>query len=205
MASATASSNRRSSPKPATAALILALLLALVAGGCGGGSDSSSATAAGAADTATAAESARPPAIAREESEAADKSIQRYGSEADGDEKAAVVAAMRSFFRALAKPDYAKLCAGLSASNREQLQQLLELKHEGPADCPSVLPKLLVPGPSPEARKAAAAAIGRVRIGDGSAFVLFKPAGGKLSYFVLQEEDGSWKATGLSAGTPLSP
>lgn len=143
--------------------------------------------------------------IEEEEAESGDQSIQEYGSEASGGEEEAIVATMRSFFRALAARDFTKVCAGLTSANREQLQQYAKLKHEGSATCASLLKTLLSPAGFGEARKAATATVSRVRVGEGNAFVLFRPAGGKVSYFVLKEEDGKWKSTSISAGSPLVP
>jgi hypothetical protein len=68
-----------------------------------------------------------------------------------------------------------------------------------------LLGTLLTSASSSEAKKAAAATVSRVRINDGTAFVLFQPRGGKPSYFVMKEEDGAWKATSISVGAPLHP
>jgi hypothetical protein len=112
---------------------------------------------------------------------------------------------MRSFLRAYGARDYAGVCAGLASLNREQLAQFTKSKSGSPHSCPALLAKLLSPTAAPEAKRAAAGAISGVRIGKGTAFVLFRPAGGKPSYFVLKEEDGAWKAIGLAPGTPLHP
>jgi len=144
------------------------------------------------------------PSIAEEEAAPGDHSIQNYGAEAGGEEKAAVLAAMRSFIAALASSDYARACAALPAANREQMQQFFKAQHHG-GSCAAVLAKLLSPAATTEAKKALGATISKVRVGEGNAFVLFRPAGGKLSYFVMKEEGGAWKATSLAAGSPLYP
>jgi hypothetical protein len=190
-------------------ALALLACLALLVGGCGS-SGPGAARSTGAATTAAGANAPdasveHPPSIAEEEAQAGDHSIQSYGTEAKGSEAEAVVAAMRSFFRAMAAPDYANACAGLTSSNREQLAQFAKIKKEPAKGCASQLATVLVPGASPAAKKAAVAKISRVRIGGGNAFILFRPAGGQLSYFVMKEEGGQWKATSLTAGTPLHP
>ena len=134
------------------------------------------------------------------------KSILDYGSAAGGAEKAAASAAARSFFAALAARDYGRLCDGLSAGNHEQLQGFLKLKHLQGKGCAAVLKTLLV---SPQiiatARKAAHAAITSVRVKGDTAFVLFKPAGGPRSFFVMKRQKGVWKATSLAPGLPLNP
>jgi hypothetical protein len=131
-----------------------------------------------------------------------DDSIQTFGTEAEGDEKDAVVSAMRSFLRALAASDYAKVCAGLTASNREQLQAFLKAKKET-GNCTTVLSKVLVGGAN-EAKKAANGAIYQVRVEDENAFVLFTPEGGKASYFVMKREGDEWKSTSIGSGAPIN-
>jgi hypothetical protein len=145
------------------------------------------------------------PSIAEEESESADQSIQEFGSEAEGTEAEAVVDTMRSYFRALANRNLQGVCSGLLAANREQLEEFAKAKPGGPEDCVGVLKNLLSPAAAAEAKKTFGATISKVRVGDGHAFVLFRPPGGRVSYFVLEEEDGSWKATSIAPGAPLVP
>jgi hypothetical protein len=121
---------------------------------------------------------------------------------AGGSGKAALTAAAHSFFTAMATRDYARLCTGLAASNREQLAAFVK---GGQGGCAAALKALLDPAAAAEARKAADAAVTSVRIKGDSAFVLFRPKGGVLSYFVMKEEGGRWKATSLEPGTPLNP
>jgi len=135
-----------------------------------------------------------------------DNSIQTYGDEASGGEKAAVTSAMFAFFRALAAKDYAKVCAGVSEKTREGVEQFMKLQHKE-GSCPSILESIIgaSPGGAQEAKKAANGSVGHVRVGEGNAFILFTPAGGKPSYFVMKQEGGQWKATGFNAGAPLNP
>jgi hypothetical protein len=165
-----------------------------VAAGCGGSGSSSGSEGS----MATTAPVTAPPS-------SGDHSIQEYGSEARGGEKEAAISAMHAFLTAVAGRDYAKVCTSLTSSSRGQLAQLAKLKHETATGCPALLAKLLSPTASSEAKRAARATISRVRVGEGNAFVLFRLPGGTVSYFVMKEEGGSWKATSLSAGTPLHP
>jgi hypothetical protein len=144
--------------------------------------------------------------LTKEEEEPGDHSIQEYGSEASGGQKEAVLSAMNNFIDALATKDYDSVCTGLVKANREQLSKYMQAASgSSGGGCAAVLKKLLVPAAAAEARKNLHPAIGRVRIGEGSAFVVFRPAGGKLSYFVLKEEDGEWKSVSLAPGTPFAP
>ncbi len=201
-----------------------------MAGGCGGGDEGSTGAAATqgtAPATQTQAQPAKPPpadaggggdsgqgqsggsnkaqpSIPEEEAQTSDKSIQEYGSEVTGDEADAVTEAMGTFLAAMASRDFARVCAGLTVASRQQLQQFANAQ-SGPRGCSGMLARILIPAISAEAKKAINATISRVRVGDGNAFVLFRPDGGKLSYFVMKEEDGTWKAIGLSPGTPFVP
>ena len=145
------------------------------------------------------------PSIAAEEAAPGDHSIQEYGAEAEGGEREALLAAMHSFFRAIAASDYSRVCSGLLGANREQLQQFSKLQGGAGADCAQSLAKLLTPTAAGEAKKAAAATIGRVRVKGDIAFVLFRPPGATLSYFAMKREGGAWKAISLAPGTPLNP
>lgn len=176
----------------------------MAVGGCGSGSSSSSTTAA----TAPPAKSATPPAAPAPRSPAENSpgsTITEYGAAAEGSGKAAVIAAAHSFFTAIATHDYAALCAGLAASNREQLAAFAK-GEGGPGGCAAALKKLLgSAAAATEAREAAAAPITSVRIKGATAFVLFTPKGGSASYFVMKEEGGRWKAISLEPGAPLNP
>jgi hypothetical protein len=114
-----------------------------------------------------------------------------------------VVAAAHSFFTAMATHDYARLCAGLGVSNREQLAAFVKGKSSG--GCVAALKTLLTATAATEGRKAAEAVVTSVRVKGGTAFVLFRPKGGVPSYFVMKEEGGGWKAIGLAPGTPIDP
>lgn len=212
--------------------LAVAVVLALAgAVGCGGSSgvDSSSSTATAAKETTSAAKpsakgsggsaqakaadkgqgqasgQAKPkPSIAQEEEAPGDHSIQEYGAEAEGSEKEAVLAAMHSFLAAMSTGQHARVCAALLAPARAQLVQLAKAQGKG-GSCTVILAKFLNPSVAAEAKRAAKGTIGRVRVGEGNALVLFRPQGGKLSYFVMKEEDGAWKATSVALGAPLYP
>ncbi len=133
-----------------------------------------------------------------------DDSIQTFGTTVEADEEEEIVDSMRAFFRAIANLDYPAMCDGLTSSNRAAFQQYLKLqKEEG--SCETVLETLLQKAVAPEARRAANGVVYQVRVEDGNAFVLFTPEGGRASYFVMKEEDGAWKATGLATGTPFDP
>ena len=182
--------------------LLAVLALVVGAAGCGSGSSGTGTTAAAPSPPAkTGGTPEAPPANPKESSPGS--SITGYGTAAGGSARAAVLAAAHSFFTAMAGGDHARLCAGLTAVNREQVAAFTKGKH--PGGCAAALKALLVPAAATEARKAAAAAVTSVRIKGGTAFVLFRPKGGVPSYFVMKEEGGAWKAIGLAPGTPIDP
>jgi hypothetical protein len=172
------------------------------AAGCGSGSSSSTTATAPPARSAT---TARTPAPRSPAESSPGSSITGYGAAAHGSGKAAVTAAAHSFFTAMARGDYAGVCAGLAASNRKQIAQFAKLRHEAATGCAASLAGLLSPAAAAEARKAAEATIGKVRIKGGTAFVIFRPKGGVPSYFVMRKEGGGWKAISLAPGTPIDP
>jgi len=206
------------------ATLTLGVLLAVLVAGCGSSSSSSTSTGTAASSgtaTATSGATSTPsesnsgggstttsPAgsggsSSSGSSETPDNSIQTYGSAAAGGEKAELSKAAFAFFSAMAARDYAGVCAGLSASNRTELQAFLKAKHQA-GGCAAIL-KTLIPRAVPEARKAAQGTLTAVRVKGDTAFVLFRPKGGAPSYFVLKREGGAWKAISLAPGTPLNP
>jgi hypothetical protein len=132
-----------------------------------------------------------------------DDSIQTFGEEAEGDEKDEVVAAMRSFFRALASGDADRVCAGLSSGNLKQFELFLKAqKKEG--DCTTVISGFLGRQKG-EAERAGNGQVYQVRVEGENAFVMFIPEGGSPSYFVMKREDDEWKSTSVSTGTPFDP
>jgi hypothetical protein len=206
---------------------LLAAALALAAVGCGSSSTSStsSTSSSATAPTGTAATQATAStpseattttgagtgqsgqgsaAGASSSSQTPENSIKTYGSAASSTLKGTLAAAAFSFFRAIAASNYAKVCEGLSASNRKGLEAFTKAKHEK-GGCPTTLKMLIATRGVPEARKAAAGKLISVRVKGSTAFVIFQPKGGRPSYFVLKREGGAWRAISPSLGTPLNP
>jgi len=209
--------------RPLTA-LALAAALAAALAGCGSGSSSSTSTSSEAASPPSAPQSSSTEAAGQpsgsgagttqgssgssgsspSSSQTPENSIKTYGSAASAAEKAALGAAAFSFFRALAAPDYPKVCSYLTASNLQQLGALLKYKHQH-GSCPSVLKMLISRAGAPEIRKAAAGKLTAVRVKGDTAFVLFTPKGGQPSYFVMKREGSAWSPISLASGAPLYP
>jgi hypothetical protein len=143
----------------------------------------------------------------REEGESGDQSIQEFGSEADEEEEAEVVGAMRSFVTSMRDGDFEAVCDGLNAKMRQQMEVFLKAQKEqaSAGGCPQLLRQLI---PDPERKKAQRILDGvvtRVRIDGDNAFVLVKPPGEGVNYFVLTREEDKWGATSLAVGSPLVP
>lgn len=189
-------------PRLARVILGLALSVALALGAIGCGSGSSTTTSSAASPGTPPASPAAAAASGGESSPGA--GIKEYGAAAGATTKATVAAAAHSFFAAMARGDYARLCGDLSDANLQQLRAFLKGRVRS-TGCAAVVKTLLNTTAAGEARKAASAPITAVRIKGATAFVLFRPKGGVPSYFVMKEEGGSWKATSLGPGAPIEP
>jgi len=132
--------------------------------------------------------------------EGGDASIQGYGSGANGSDVKELEKAAFAFFRAMKTRDFPEVCKDLLKANREELQSYMKA-----GTCSAVLNQLLSPAVVVEARKALFGTVTEARIKGGSAFLLFRPQGGPLSFIVLKRENGAWHPTSLALGTPLSP
>jgi hypothetical protein len=169
-------------------ALILTLAPLLFLAGCGGdGSGGTTATGASKPGSAPGGE----------------KSIEQFGQESGGVDRAEVLAAFQGYFDAVADGDYAAACAHLSATVKRSLTQIAEGR-SGRASCATSLPKLLAPSAANSARQQAGGNVSKVRIQGGKAFVVYHAPGAKLYQLYLLREGGGWKATTLS-GSILVP
>jgi hypothetical protein len=131
------------------------------------------------------------------------RSLQTFGSSAEGKQEAEVLAAFRGYLKDVVNKNFAGVCHVLTDPNLEQLKAYVA-KTGKAASCPALLAKLLAPLAQP-ARDAAAGKIGQVRLKGTDAIVLFTPRGGKPSWFTMTEEAGRWRVISLTAGTPLNP
>lgn len=131
------------------------------------------------------------------------RSLQTFGSSAEGKQEAEVLTAFRGYLKDVVSKNFAGVCHVLTDANLEQLKAYVA-KTGKAASCPALLAKLLAPLAQP-ARDAAAGEIGQVRLKGSDAIVLFTPRGGKPSWFTMTKEAGRWRVISLTAGTPLNP
>jgi hypothetical protein len=173
----------------ATRALALTLAFAFLAvlPGCGGGSETSSSTAA----------------VNTQDSNGGEKSIEQFGEESAGGNRAAILAAFHGYFEAVADGDYAVACAHLAASVKRSLAQIVG-RGAGELSCAASLPKLLAPSATTSARQQGEGRVSKVRVEGGKAFVVYHAPGAKLYQLYMLREEGGWKATTLT-GSILVP
>lgn len=161
-----------------TAALVLAAAASSLYA-CGGASKETAKTAAGT------------------RSRGSEASIERFGSEAEGAEREAVLRAERGYLMALAGGNAPRACSYLSTAVRLSLKEFARPSQE--AECSRILPDVISAAAPASARQQAAGKVRRVRIDGGRAFVLFRAPGARLYVFTLRREESGWKVTTLLA------
>jgi hypothetical protein len=129
------------------------------------------------------------------------RSLQTFGSSAEGKPEAEVVAAFRAYLKDVATGNFARVCHTLTDANLRQLKEYVA-KTGKERSCPVLLAELLASQAQP-ARDAAAGEIGQVRLKGTDAIVIFTPRAGKPSWFTMTKEAGRWRVISLTAGTPF--
>lgn len=129
--------------------------------------------------------------------EGGEKSIERFGAEASGPERAALLDAFHSYLKAIAAGNSGTACSRLAARVRHSLEQLAsgESRREG---CAAILPRLLAPAAAGAARQQAEGRVTRIRVGGDRAFIVFHAPGARLYQLTLVREGGRWKASTAS-------
>jgi hypothetical protein len=131
------------------------------------------------------------------------RSLQTFGTSAEGKPEAEVLAAFRGYLKDVATGNFAGVCHTLTDASLRQLKEYLA-KRGKEESCPALLAELLSSEAQP-ARDAAAGEIGLVRLKRTDAIVLFTPRGGEPSWFTMTKEAGRWRVISLTTGTPLDP
>jgi hypothetical protein len=174
------------------AGIALVLAVAVAAGGCGGGTEGT--------DSEPAPVSS---ANSSEQSGGAERSIEEFGTEASGSDRAGLLASFRGYLDALAAREYASACSRLSAGVQRSLNQLLP-KSQRAGVCSAALPRLLSPTASAVARSQARGTVTKVRMQGDRGFVVYHAPGAKLYQMPMSREGGAWKL-GLVTGSVLVP
>ncbi len=143
-----------------------------------------------------------------------DNSIQTYGTQAEGDERDEVIRTMRAFFATLAAEGVEDACAYFSENYKQSLADFSssvqpgEQEGDSTPDCTEIARFMLRTSPKgalkTEARKGTSATVLRVGIEEDTALITMRTRKGRLSYFVMNREDGEWKVGSLVIA-PLRP
>lgn len=132
-----------------------------------------------------------------------DNSIQEYGDEAGGGERAEATEAVLALFRAMESGDWSEVCAKyLSAANLEQLKLLSEKSKDAQGKgCAELIGGFTqnIPGRTPDSPKDS---IASMRVEDGVGFAIYRGIDDKGYAIPMKLEGGVWKLTAL-APTPL--
>jgi hypothetical protein len=179
----------------------LALPLCLLLGACGGGGASTESTQASTA-TAPSSDASTPAQLAATRRRAAaaapfveakaDNSIPTYGREAGGAERSRARVSLAAYLRARQKEDWAGACRGLSASTRAGFRKL----SKGKATCPSLIAALSKGVDLTDPLKGPLLSL---RVQGIHGFALFYGPAGEKYVMPVRGEEGTWKATELSA------
>ncbi|HWO83745.1 MAG TPA: hypothetical protein VNM38_08150 [Solirubrobacterales bacterium] len=183
--------------------IFLACCLALL-GGCGsddGGEDTRTTSERAGSERGAQDLSQEQAEAEREEAAILDTSVRRFGAEATGSTRDEMLSAARSYLTAVGAGDFAAACRALSETVVSGLRDLAA--GGAPTVCRQLLKGLLEPEESRRAERAAHALVTHVRSEDGRGFVIFKPAGERVSYLPLLEGKDGWRLASLAVGILL--
>jgi len=171
-----------------------------MAAGCG--AERGGSTATGKATGSSTAGSSRlrpePRTASGQTDPGGEESIERFGTEAGGPRRAALLGAFHTYLNALAARRYRMACAYLASRVRGSLSQL-STAGLGGRSCAATLAHLLISSAGAVAHSQAGGRITAVRVRGDLAFVVFHALGASRYQLSLVLEDGGWKA---SVATP---
>jgi hypothetical protein len=183
---------------------LLPLSVAVLLCACGGGE------AGGGSDGPTAPRQASPQAGAKAAapgvptSKGGDNSIQTWGVEGSGEERARLGGIVRAYLEARARGDWAEACARLAAEQRQAFARLTP-RGRGNAACAEAMRKLANQVPAGAfVRESEIVDVLSLRVGGGRAFLIYTRPGGKVYATALIREAGAWKVVSVSPATLAS-
>ena len=132
-----------------------------------------------------------------------ERSLETFGTEATGRLEREVAHAALVFLDALAKPDYARVCAGITRKDVEEFRRFQKAKSEQRQSCAAFLPKILPP-PGPLERQAAQAKVTHVKVKGHDSIVFFAVPEGVVSYLPMIREGGRWLSVPVGPGTQMN-
>jgi len=162
------------------------LVAAIAIAGCGGESDTASPKTR---------QSQRQSGGHADQSGGGEESIEGFGGEAAGTERASIEGAFTGYLGALAEGDFQTACSHLATRVQRSLEQLVP-KGKG---CTAILPKLLLGSAAAIARQQAEGQIAKIRVEGDRGFVVFRAPGAKLYQMTMMREGGEWKTATLTS------
>lgn len=177
---------RRPSVAGVRPSAVLLAVLAIAASGCGGGNGPSQSSQA-----------SSPPA-AGSRYEGGEKSIEGFGREAVGSDRATLLMAFHGYLAAIAARRYATACSHLGGAVRRSLQRLAGGRGAG-LDCAAILPQFLSPTAATIAGQQLNGKVTKVRVEGDRAFVVFRAPGARLFQLTMTHESGDWRASTVAA------
>jgi hypothetical protein len=193
----------------------LALTVDLIAGvmlltACGGGSTSSTSSANVSRATAESTQ-AKPRAkrgrhraerVAKPEN--AEEGVERFGSEASGAGRRAILGTEQDYLKALSERRYSSACPLLGRKAIASIKQLVVSGLRTALNCRAILSKLMTSSGTAMARQQLAGKITRIRRKGSEAFIIFRAPGARLWVFPMVDEGGRWRVDTVNS-TILAP
>jgi len=171
----------------ATPALVA--LAAILPAACGDGGEQHAPQAVAGAAQPRPEPGAKAAAPGVPTTEGGDNSIQTWGVEASGAERARLTAIARAFYDARAAAEWNRACARLAAEQRRASERLA-----GRNRCGAALARLAQGIPARAfAEEAEIDAVLSLRVGGGHAFLIYARPGGKVFATALRREGNAWK------------
>jgi hypothetical protein len=130
-----------------------------------------------------------------------DNSIQAYGIESNGNERAQAAGALKSYLAALLGRDWNKACSLLATPTKEDLERLWVKAtggNGGPA-CQKAVAGFLAGLPQGQLRSLGDLHVLSMRIEGDRGFLIYDDAKGTVSESPMQREAGGWKVRTLIA------
>lgn len=162
------------------ASSLVAVVALLALAGCGGGSSGDTQAQSGPSTSEGVSTRAQSP-----------KQVEGFGEKATGAERAAMVAALRDYLKALGARSYAAACSLLAPSVKRSIEQYAPpvLTEEG---CPAYLPGELASNAAKVSRKGIGE-VTAVRVGGDRGFVVFRPSGAGRRQMPVARAGGGWR------------
>ena len=206
---------RRGRPfRPLLALGVAAALLGSLLAGCGGGgSDTDGSSSATAPQASTQSPQEKSPATSgrhrgegqseKAHYEGSEEKVESSGIEAEGSERAAVLAAEHGYLAAIAGHRYAAACSLVSRLIAQQLQAMVPAG-AGSKSCAQVVSHLVAGSSAQVAARQLGGHVVRVRLEGDHGIVIFHAPGARLYAFPMSREGGSWRVGAINAAV-LAP